>query len=178
METVYGQYRFGVSSKVRSYTEEEYASLNGDMKKHTFTVSSPTNDPIYLLIEPDTLCRVKIVPDSDSELQYTLYKNPDASAGTDIVNENVNLVTDNQPTVAAISEDPAITDTGTEIVDLQLSGTADGPGATESGQPSDIAEDVTGWIVDENIPLLVEIVPNDANYASVVFNTTKLNHRV
>lgn len=173
MNNLTGEYQHGVSGKTLAYTTHEYRGIQAELKKYSFHADSPTNDPIYLYIEPDETIRVKILPASDSALNYTLYKNADATGGTEILNENANIAASKDPTLATITENPTVNDVGTDIVDLQLSGTSDGPGASDVGQPSDISPDVLGWIIDEDTPLLVELTPENSEYVSCAFNVER-----
>ena len=169
-----GQHRFGVGGKTQAVPPIQYATWQGYNTHYSHTFDQITGgEEEYILIEPKTRCEIRIQPDSDGQINYALYENADASGGDYIDPSNFNRLIEDTPDIADVVYSPDVADTGEQLVDLELSGSADGPGSSQSPVPSTIAPRGVAWIVDETKPLLIEVTPDSGDYVSIKINCSK-----
>ena len=175
MNELNGEYKHGIGSKTTAYSPTEYRSIQAEVVKYTHTFDEPPNEPQYIYIEPEESCRVKILPASDVQLRYTLYRDSDVdtSTGASVNRANTHLASSKNPVIANVLFDITVNETGDDIVDLLLSGQTGGPGESDDGSPSDVAPDVIGWVVDEDTPLLVELEAENSEFISIIVNAER-----
>jgi len=174
-----GENKQGFSGKSVEASLEEYRTIQSESQTYSHTYTSVTDGtPVYVLIEPEDLIKVKIGVNSDQGIDYNLYKNPDATAGTAMAGDDFNLASDKSLNLVTPTHSPTVTSTGTSVVDTQREGATGTGDSSQGATEGAVSEEHPGWIVDSSVPLLVEVTPGAANFVSVLIQVERHPYKV